>query len=206
MNDLGTAAPPNEDGTESALVAGLRAGADSAYEQMVRLYCARLLTVARRILSHEEDAQEAVQDAFLSAFKGLASFDGASRLYTWLHRITVNAALSHRRRRAVREEHRSHDPLDILLEEESPSLLRPWTLAPDTQVLHQETRHLIGRAIDQLPELYRTVFVLSDVEGLPNAETAGRLGLSLPAMKSRLHRARLLLREALAPHFEEIAV
>ena len=83
---------------------------------------------------------------------------------------------------------------------------RPWALAPDVQMLNQETHELITQAIEHLPEMYRSVFILSDIESMPNAEIADLLGLTLPAIKSRLHRARLLLREALAPHFEEIGI
>jgi len=176
-------------------------------EQIYHDYAPRVYHMARRMLSSDVDAEDVTQDVLLQVVRKLPSFRGESALPTWLHRITVNAALTHRRRRAVREEHRIHDPLDLLLEEQSANgALRPWALGPETQLLHKEAQHLIARAIEQLPEKYRTVFVLSDIEGLPNTQIARTLGLSLPAMKSRLHRARLLLRQALAPHFEEIAV
>jgi len=175
-------------------------------EQVYHDYAPRVYHIARRMVSNDLDAEDVTQDVLLQVVRKLPTFRGEAAFPTWLHRITVNAALSHRRRRAVREGHRSHDPLDLLLEEPGLASPRPWALAPEIQVLNQETRHLIGQAIDQLPEMYRTVFILSDIEGLPNAEVADRLGLTLPATKSRLHRARLLLREALAPHFEEIAV
>lgn len=175
-------------------------------EQVYHDYAPRVYHLARRMVSNDLDAEDVTQDVLLQVVRKLPTFRGESALPTWLHRITLNAALSLRRRRAVREEHRI-DGADLLLEEqptESPA--RPWTLGPDAQLIIQETRQLINRAIDRLPEKYRQVIVQADLEGRPNAEIAQELGLSLPALKSRLHRARLLLREALAPHFEESAV
>jgi len=173
-------------------------------EQVYHDYAPRVYYVARRMLSSDVDAEDVTQDVLLQVVRKLPTFRGDAAFPTWLHRITVNAALTHRRRRAVREEHRVRDPLDLLLEEQAPpSANRPWTLSPDVQLLNQETRQLITRAIEQLPPMYRRVFILSDSEGLPNAEIAEMLGMTLPAIKSRLLRARLLLREALAPHFDE---
>lgn len=175
-------------------------------EQVYYDYAPRVYHVARRLLSSDVDAEDVTQDVLLQVVRKLPTFRGDAAFPTWLHRITVNAALTHRRRRAVREEHRLHDPLDLLLEEQSCQAgMRYWTLGPEDQILHQESQLLIKRAIEQLPEIYRSVFILSDIEGQPNAAIAQSLGLTLPAMKSRLHRARLLLREALAPHFEDIA-
>jgi len=175
-------------------------------EQVYHDYAPRVFHMARRMVSNDVDAEDVTQDVLLQVVRKLPTFRGEAAFPTWLHRITINAALSHRRRRAVREEHRV-DGGDLLLEEQSvESPARPWTLGPDTQLLNQETQQLIREAIEQLPPMYREVFVLSDIEGRPNAQIAGELGLSLPAMKSRLHRARLLLREALAPHFHDLAV
>jgi RNA polymerase sigma-70 factor (ECF subfamily) len=171
-------------------------------EQVYYDYAPRVFHMARRMVSNDIDAEDVTQDVLLQVVRKLPSFRGESAFPTWLHRITINAALSHRRRRAVREENRIEGS-DLLLEEqpvESPG--RPWTLGPDAQLISQESAQLIRRAIDQLPPMYREVFIRSDLEGQPNAEIASELGLSLPAMKSRLHRARLLLRDALAPHFQ----
>jgi RNA polymerase sigma-70 factor (ECF subfamily) len=176
-------------------------------EQVYYDYGPRVYSTARRMLSNDLDAEDVTQDVLLQVVRKLPSFRGESAFPTWLHRITVNAALTHRRRRQVREEHRVQDPLDLLLDHqqvETPG--RPWMLEPGTQLLNQETSQRIRDAIDDLPETYRDVFVLADVEGLPNAEVADQVGLSLPAMKSRLHRARLLLREALAPYFVEVGI
>jgi RNA polymerase sigma-70 factor (ECF subfamily) len=132
----------------------------------------------------------------------LRTFRGEAAFPTWLHRVTVNAALSHRRRQAAAETGRSHDPFESLLDDERVrGLASQGELPPEYHLIDRETRRLIKQAIADLPERYREVFVLADIEGLPNAEIAERLELSLPAMKSRLHRARQMLREALTPHF-----
>jgi RNA polymerase sigma-70 factor (ECF subfamily) len=146
--------------------------------------------------------EDVTQDVLLQVVRKLPSFRGESAFPTWLHRVTVNAALSHRRRQAVRQEHEPVHSLDALGADE-PADRSGRILGPDAQALSHEARELIERAIESLPPAYRTVFVLADVEGLPNADIAAQLGLSLPAVKSRLHRARLMLRDALAPHFDD---
>jgi RNA polymerase sigma-70 factor (ECF subfamily) len=175
-------------------------------EQVYHDYAPRVYHMARRMVSNDSDAEDVTQDVLLQVVRKLPSFRGESALPTWLHRITVNTALSHRRKRAVREEHRVRDPLESLLENERPTPARRAEPQPDVHLQTQETQCLIDQAIAELPPIYRDVFILADVEGLPNAAVADALGLSLPALKSRLHRARLLLRETLAPHFEESRV
>jgi RNA polymerase sigma-70 factor (ECF subfamily) len=172
-------------------------------EEVFRAYADRVYHLARRMVGSEADAEDITQDVLLQVVRKLPEFRGESALPTWLHRITVNAALSHRRKTAVREENRVRDPLDALLEQQAPRQGQSWAVGPEVQLLRREEQGLIDQAIADLPPIYRDVFVLSDVEGLPNATIADSLGLSLPAMKSRLHRARLLLRDALAPHFDE---
>ena len=174
-------------------------------EQVYHDYAPRVYHMARRMVSNDVDAEDVTQDVLLQVVRKLPTFRGESAFPTWLHRITINAAISHRRKKAVRETKRSHDPFDTLLEDEHiVGLARRGELTPDDQLVWRETQRLIEKAVAELPELYREVFVLSDVEGLPNADIADRLDLSLPAMKSRLHRARHLLRQSLAPHFEEV--
>ncbi len=170
-------------------------------EQVFHDYAPRVYNMARRMVSNDVDAEDVTQDVLLQVVRKLPSFRGEAALPTWLHRITVNAALTHRRRRAVREERRVRDDITQLLEHD-PDTWLPQRPTPDEMALLRETRQLIERAIAGLPPGYRSVFVLADIEGLPNAEIASRLGLSLPAIKSRLHRARLLMRDALAAHFQ----
>jgi RNA polymerase sigma-70 factor (ECF subfamily) len=173
-------------------------------EQIIRDYAPRVYTLARRILGSEADAEDVAQDVLMTVVRKLPTFRGDAAIGTWLHRVTVNAALAYRRKRARRSEHViGPEPLENLPETEPPhGPFHPWSNAPDANLLNQETRELIEQAIANLPEIYRDVYVLADVEGLPNAEIGDILGLQVPAVKSRLHRARLLMRQALAPHFE----
>ena len=174
-------------------------------ELVFREYAPRIYNLARRMLGSDSDAEDVTQDVLVQVIRNLGSFRGESALSTWLHRITVNAALAHRHKRAVREGHQLREPVEAWVEEdhrESP--VRRWWVGPEEQALSRETQGLIEETITRLPETYRDVFVLADVEGLPNAEIADLLGLSVPAVKSRLHRARLLMRNALARHFEEV--
>jgi RNA polymerase sigma-70 factor (ECF subfamily) len=187
---------------EATLLARLRAGDGDAFEACVRAYCGRLLAVARRILGNEEDARDAVQDAFLAAFRGVGRFQGLSGLGTWLHRIAVNAALGRLRARQRQPER----PIEGLLPhfgegEHQLDPPAPWKAAPDTGLQQRETRELVRRCIDQLPEAYRTVLLLRDVEGLDTDEAARLLGTSAGVVKTRLHRARQALRTLLDPHF-----
>jgi RNA polymerase sigma-70 factor (ECF subfamily) len=189
---------------ETALLARMQAGDDDAFEACVRTYCHRLLLVARRILRNEEDANDAVQDAFLSAFKGISKFQGQSRLGTWLHRIVVNAALARLRKLQRHPEKPIEDLLPHFGEGEhqlDPPV--PWKAAPDTNVQDRETRALVHESINQLPESYRTVLLLRDIEGLATEEAAQILGTSIAVVKTRLHRARQGLRTLLDPHFRK---
>ena len=176
-------------------------------EQVYHDYAPRVFNTARRMLSSDVDAEDVTQDVLLQVVRKLPSFRGESAFPTWLHRVTVNAALSHRRKRAVREENRAEGPLNAFLEENAAEVPgRSGTLGPDALALARERRRQIERAIAALPEVCRRVFVLADVEGRPNADIAEAMGLSLPAVKSRLRRARLLMRDALAPYFRECAL
>jgi RNA polymerase sigma-70 factor, ECF subfamily len=174
-------------------------------ELVFREYAPRIYNLARRMLGNDADAEDVTQDVLLQVVRKLDTFRGDSQIATWLHRVTVNAALAHRGKRARREEHEVHDPLEHLLEDgRHRTSVKPWSVSPDQRALDQETHGLIEGAIARLPEIYRDVYVLADVEGLNNPEIADILGLSVPAVKSRLHRARLLMRNALAHHFEEV--
>jgi RNA polymerase sigma-70 factor (ECF subfamily) len=199
------AAPPGHSEMnldEAALLARMQAGDDGAFEACVRTHCGQMLLVARRILGNEEDANDAVQDAFLSAFKGIRQFKGQSRLGTWLHRIVVNAALGRLRSRQRHPEKSIEDLLPHFGEGEhqlDPPV--PWKAAPETRLQQQESCELVRDCINQLPENYRTVLVLRDIEGLDTEETAQMLGTSLGVVKTRLHRGRQALRTLLDPHF-----
>jgi RNA polymerase sigma-70 factor (ECF subfamily) len=174
-------------------------------EQIFRDYAPRVYTLARRMLGNDADAEDVTQDVLLQVVRKLNTFRGESQFPTWLHRVTVNAALSKRRQRAQRQERETPDPLDQFLDNgHHHAAVRPWAVDPEQEALDRETQQLIEQAITDLPENYRDVYVLADVEGLSNPEIAEILGLNVGAVKSRLHRARLLMRDALAPHFEEV--
>ncbi len=191
---------------EQLLLERLRAGEESAYEELVRSHSGRLLAVARRILRSEEDAHDALQEAFLSAFRALPRFDGRARLGTWLHRITVNACLMRLRTRRRKPE----EPIESLLPTFYADGHRrdpgpPWDEDAVAALETAERRSLIRGSIDQLPESYRTVLLLRDIEELDTEETAMVLGIKPEAVKTRLHRARQALRTLLAPHLESLS-
>ena len=201
---MGGATPVDE---EAALLDRLRAGDETAFEEVVRAYSGRLLSVTRRILGSDEDARDAVQDAFLNAFRSLKKFEGHAKLSTWLHRIAVNVALMKLRTRRRKPEQSIETLLPSFLDDGHHSeQFASWTEPVDRAMERAETRAIVRRLIDQLPESYRTVLVLRDIEGLDTEEAAHMLGLTPNAAKIRLHRARLALRSLLAPHLSRGAV
>jgi len=186
---------------ESDLLARLRAGDEVAFESLVRDYGGRMLAAARRILAREEDAQEAVQEAFLSAFRALDSFEGQSRIGTWLHRIAINAALMKLRRIERRPERPVEDLLPAWGDDGGFARLpEPWEDSADSPVLQDEAREVVRAKIAELPDPYRIALTLRDIEGLSNEELAGTLGVSVNAAKIRVHRARQALRTLLDPY------
>jgi RNA polymerase sigma-70 factor, ECF subfamily len=191
------------DREDAALLARLRAGEATAYEQLVRTETGKLLAVARRILPTEEDARDAVQDAFLFAFRSLDRFQGNSRLSTWLHRIVVNASLM-KLRTARRKREESLEPLLPTYKDDGHHAERFATWDDPTKTIERaENKALVRQLISQLPDAYRTVLLLRDIEGLDTEETARLLETTPNAVKVRLHRARQALRTLLAPHFKK---
>ena len=188
--------------SEADLIARLQAGEESAYEQLVRENTPRLLSVARRFLRDEEDARDAVQEGFLSAFKSLDRFEGGSKLSTWLHRIVVNSALMRIRSRKRKPERSIEDLLPAYKADGHPEhFFEPWEETGEDAAAAKEERELVRKYIDELPDNYRNVILLRDIEGFDTEETANLLELTPGAVKTRLHRARLALRELLDPHF-----
>jgi len=187
---------------DAALLARLRAGEDDSFEDLVRQNAGRLLAVARRYLKSEEDAQDVVQETFLSAFRALDRFEGGSRLSTWLHRIAVNAALMKLRTRRRKPEESIEDLLPRFLEDGHPVRPAvPWRELSDDILAQKQTRALVRAGIERLPENYRHVLLLRDIEEFDTEETAEILDISPNAVKTRLHRARQALRGFLNPHF-----
>jgi RNA polymerase sigma-70 factor (ECF subfamily) len=184
----------------------LRTAPPLTAEQVFHDHAQRVYNLARRMLRNEADAEDVTQDVLLQVVRKLGTFRGEADFTTWLHRVTVNAALVHRRKHAQRRQREVSDPLHQFLDDGSHAVpVRPWAVEPGKQVLDRELQQYIEKAIAKLPERYGDVYVLADVEGLSNAEIGTILGLSLAAVKSRLHRGRLLMRSALAPYFEEAA-
>ena len=186
---------------DADLVARLQAGDSGAFEALVRQHSMPLLRVARRILRSEEDARDAVQDAFISAYKSIGRFASSSRLSTWLHRIVVNTSLMRLRtqRRHPEEDIEAHLPRFL----EDGHQVEPsvaWSEPADEMVQREEVRGIVRAAIDRLPEQYRIVLLLRDIEEMTTEETAEALGITANAVKIRLHRARQALRTLLDPH------
>ena len=186
---------------ELTLVQAAKSGDVSAFEELVRRYDRNVFRIAQHITQNREDAEDVVQDAFLKAYSNLAQFQGQSKFYTWLVRIAVNEALMKLRRR--RPERTVSLDEEVKTDEDSvPREVADWSPNPEQQYSQAELREILSKTIQGLPPGFRTVFVLRDVEGLSTEETADALDLSIPAVKSRLLRARLQLRERLSRYFQ----
>jgi len=185
------------------MIAAVLAGEIQLYHDLVRPYERSVYVMALSYMKNREDAEDVAQEAFLRAFRKLASFRAESKFSTWLISITINEARTRLRRQAlVRME-----SLDQLPDEDkgiSPALLRDWREIPSEAVERDEVRVLIQRAVEQLPEIYRQVFLLRDVEELTINETAEALNISIPSIKVRLHRARMMLQKQLAPQLRTV--
>jgi RNA polymerase sigma-70 factor (ECF subfamily) len=189
---------------DRALVARLKAGEGDAYEEAVRVYSSRLLAVTRRILGNDEEARDALQDTFLSAFRSIARFEGDSRLSTWLHRIAVNAALMKVRTRKRKPERSIEELLPAYREDgHHAEGFVSWEPPVDVAMEIAHNRALVRACIAELPDQYRVVMMLRDIEDVDTVDVAAMLVNSPNAVKIRLHRARQALRTLLAPHFRK---
>jgi RNA polymerase sigma-70 factor (ECF subfamily) len=199
------ASPGNEMRTaclhdDAELLVQIRAGDKWACEALVRRHGGRMLAVARRFLRTEADSADAVQDAFLAAFRALDGFEGTAALGTWLHRIVVNVCLMKQRAQSRCREIRIDDLLPTFDETGHHSRpVRRWEEHGLARLIRDETRVQVRACIDQLPDGYREVLLLRDIEGLGTEQTALQLGLNQGAVKTRLHRARQALRNLLEP-------
>jgi RNA polymerase sigma-70 factor (ECF subfamily) len=186
---------------DEALVGQLRREERGAAESLVSQYGDRVYRLAFRITGNREDAEEVAQDALWTAARKIGTFKGESAFGSWLYRITANTAYQKLRGRRGRDH--AEISWDALLPQftEAGHHVEPvedWSGKVEEPVLHAELRGVLGAAVDALPTDYRTAFLLHDVEGMPNREIAKSLGISLPAVKSRVHRSRLFLRQRLA--------
>jgi RNA polymerase sigma-70 factor (ECF subfamily) len=186
---------------EGALVSQAKGGDLVAFDELVNRYERRIFRLTMNITQNREDAEDATKDAFLKSFQHLGEFQGGSRFYTWLVRIAVNEALMRLRRRrpnvtSLDEPVQTEDDL-------MPREIQDWGPTPEQRYQVTELNSIMSNAIGELEPIYRTVFTLRDVEQLSTEDTAEALGISVPAVKSRLLRARLRLREKLGRHFAQ---
>ena len=189
---------------DAALLSQLRLGAPAAVESLFDRYHGKVYGLAMSILKNKRDAEEAVQDVFLTVVRKADRFRGNSALYSWIYRICVNACLMRLRKGRRTETVPIGEFLPVFTKEGvHAGPVRDWSREVERRMLDKELGQVIRRFTDELSEKYRVVFVLSDVEGLSNEETAQILGLTVPALKSRLHRARLYLRERLSRYLRD---
>jgi RNA polymerase sigma-70 factor (ECF subfamily) len=187
---------------ESISLPALRQGDERAVRRLVDAHSARIYNVARRILRNPQDAEDAVQETFLTALDKLEQFDGRASFLTWLYRIAVNTSLMALRKRRTRQ--RKEEPLELpSFEALRGRELLDWSADPSRKLLRRELQQVMDRALDRLPEKYRVVFVLRDLEGLSTEQTGKVLGITPNNVKVRLLRARLFLREQLDRYFHE---
>jgi RNA polymerase sigma-70 factor (ECF subfamily) len=188
---------------EAEIIAAILEGDTQLYHELIRPHERSVYKMALSYMKNEADAEDVAQEAFIRAFRNLATFRAEAKFSTWLIRITINEARSRLRRQATVR----MDSLDALPDEEgsvSPALLLDWREIPSETVERNEIRKLLQDAVEGLPEIYREVFLLRDIEGLNVNETAGALNISIPSVKVRLHRARMMLQKQLAPQLKVV--
>jgi RNA polymerase sigma-70 factor (ECF subfamily) len=196
--------PPAIAGTafdETALVTRARTGDAQAFTELVSHYQRKIYRLAKHITQNDEDAEDVLQETFLKAYEHLDTFHGDSKFYTWIVRIAVNEALMKLRKRKGDRTVSLDEPVDTG-EEMVAREIAVWEDNPEQRYSREEMREILDRAVEGLKPDFRTVFVLRDIEELSTEETAGTLGISIPAVKSRLLRARLALRERLTRQFK----
>jgi RNA polymerase sigma-70 factor, ECF subfamily len=202
-----TSVAPMAQPSDESLVERARAKDEAAFEELVSRYEDKLYRLAMRFVRNETDAQEILQEAFLSAWRNLPSFEGRAQFGSWMYRVTVNASLmllrSRNRHPEVNVDDVEPTALNNAVAEDGQRVRgnSDWAERADSQLQSAEMRKHIQTSVDALPDGLRTVFLLRDVEELSTENTADLLGLSVPAVKTRLHRARLALREAIGRYF-----
>lgn len=186
---------------ESALVAKAKAGDPSAFSELVSHYDRRVFRMAKQITQNDEDAEDVLQETFLKAYSHLDDFQGNSKFYTWLVRIAVNEALMKLRKRRSDKTVPLDEPIDTG-EDVVAREIAVWDENPEDTYSREELGRILDEAVQSLKPAYRTVFILRDIEEMSIEETAEALNLSISAVKSRLLRARLQLREKLTRQFK----
>lgn len=193
-----------------ALVERVRARDGAALEILMERYSGRLYRVAFGITRNHAEAEEVVQDVFLTLFRKVEMFEGRAALGTWLYRVATNAALGKKRGKRTQSEVYLEDCLpsykaDGHREGDAAWLATDWSETPESELLSGEARQVLERALERLPDHYRAILVLRDVEEVSNEDVAKILDEPLPTVKSRLHRARMALREELTRHFAPLS-
>ena len=189
--------------SEAEIIAAILAGDTRLYHELIRPYERSVYMMALSFMKNEADAEDVAQEAFIKGFRNLSTFRGDAKFSTWLISITLNEARNRLRRQSIVRMQSLDEPPD----EEgtvSPALMRDWREIPSEAVEREEVRTLIKRAVETLPEIYRQVFLLRDVEELDVNETAVALSISISNVKVRLHRARMMLQKELAPQLKTV--
>jgi RNA polymerase sigma-70 factor, ECF subfamily len=191
-----------ETNKEPFSVEALKKGDRAEFARLVEAYSPNIYRLALKMLDNPQDAEDILQETFIKAFRSLNGFDGRSKISTWLYRIATNEALMLIRRRKP-DSISLQEPLETLDGEQEPLQIVDWCCLPEDELLSTEVRRQLDKAIEALPHSLRLVFLLRDIEGLSTRETAEVLNLSETAVKTRLSRARLRLREELTAYFSE---
>lgn len=189
--------------TDAELVKGVIQREESCFEELLERYGSKVLNLAMRITRNQEDAEEILQDVFITVFTKIGSFEHKAQFSSWLYRVTMNSSFMKIRARNRRR--------TVSMEDVEPNIRQNWVgnrtelFDIDSMSSRHELREAIQKAVELLPEDYRAIFVLRDIDGLSNEAVSQVLQLSVPAVKSRLHRSRLLMREQLKSHYAEFA-
>jgi RNA polymerase sigma-70 factor (ECF subfamily) len=195
---------PDEANHEATMIASILAGQTQLFHELIRPHERAVYRMALSYMKNEADAEDVAQEAFLKAFRNLSTFRAEAKFSTWLISITLNEARNRLRRSATMPT----DSIDATPEEGgtvTPALLRDWREVPSEALERAEVKQMLQRAVASLPEIYRCVFVLRDMEDLSVNETAEALCISVPSVKVRLHRARLMLQKQLVPELKSVS-
>jgi RNA polymerase sigma-70 factor (ECF subfamily) len=191
--------------TDEVLISKFSKGCEQSFAEIIARYETKVHNLAMRLTRNPEDAEEVIQDVFITVYRKISSFEGKAKFSSWLYRITVNAAFM-KLRKKKQEKAISLD--DVMSSIENQPITQPnaFGARADSLAIDNEVRTALEGAIGKLPEDYRAVFVLRDVDGLSNKEVSDILGLSIPAVKSRLHRSRIMLRKRLRKFYEDFSL
>ncbi len=188
--------------TDPFSLEALRTGDKAEFARMVETYSGTIYRLALKMLNNQQDAEDILQETFIKAYRSLKNFDGRSSLSTWLYRIATNEALMQLRKKRP-DSFSIDEPVETEEGEQEPRQIVDWCCMPETELMNAESRAHLDKAIDNLPETLKIVFLLRDIEGLSTQEVSEVLNLSETAVKTRLSRARLRLREELSTYFSE---